>query len=163
MKLFRDVYDRAFDDKNRVPIPAPFRKILEYEFLDRPDRTLEIRFRQHSAGFVWLDCLVGSTVEDEIKSATANLVPRSDEWMIFWLGEVANLVKVKLDAQGRILIPQRYLDMAKISRQCKIAGAGTYFTIWAPEQWELFQQRMCTPENIGAVLKKARGATAERE
>ncbi len=163
MREFRGVHDRAVDEKNRIPVPAPYRKILDYEFLESSDRVLELRIRQHSQGFVWLDCLVSSTVADEIEGARRNLMPRSEEWMIFWFGEIANLEKVKLDSQGRILIPRRHLDLARISKHCKIAGAGSYFTLWSPEQWDLFQQRMCTPENIEAVLKKSRGAATERE
>ncbi len=163
VKLFSGVYERTIDDKNRLPIPAPYRKILEFELMDKPDRMLDLKFCQHSQGFVWIECLVRSTLEQEIEQARRNLVPRSEEWMIFWFGEIAKLERVRLDAQGRILIPQHYLELARITKRCKIAGADTYFTIWAPDQWELFQQKMCTPEKVNAVLMKARGATAERE
>jgi len=163
MAEFKGVYDRILDDKNRLPIAAPFRKILEYEFLDKSTRSLELRMREDPLGFVWIECLVNSVVEEEIKNAHRNLVPRSDEWMVFWLGEMANSVTVNLDGQGRILIPQEYLDRARISKQCKITGMGTYFTIWSHEQWEIFRQKKCTQERVSEVLKKVWGSSSERD
>lgn len=163
MAIFKGVFDRVLDEKNRLPIAAPFRKILEYEFLNNSERSLELVLREDPLGFSWLECLAKSIVDEETERALKKLTPRSEEWMIFWLGEKAKSVTVNLDAQGRILIPQLYLERAKIIKQCKLAGMGTYFTIWSPEQWELFQQKRCTQQRIDEVLKKVWGPTPERE
>lgn len=162
MAVFKGVFDRLLDEKNRLPIAAPFRKILEYEFLNNPERTLELRLREDPLGFAWLECLTNSFVNEEIENALKKLTPRTEEWMVFWLGEKAKSVTVNLDAQGRILIPQPYLERAKITKQCKLAGMGTYFTIWAPEQWELFQQMKCTQQRIDEVLRKVWGLKSEQ-
>lgn len=163
MATFNGVFDRTLDEKNRLPIAAPFRKILEYEFLDNPERSLELRLREDSLGFAWIECLANSVANGETEKALRRLTPRSEEWMVFWLGEKANSTTVNLDGQGRILIPQLYLERAKITKQCKVAGMGTYFTIWSPEQWELFQQKKCTQGRVDEVLKKVWGPIPDRE
>ncbi|MCX7785932.1 MAG: division/cell wall cluster transcriptional repressor MraZ, partial [candidate division WOR-3 bacterium] len=52
-----------------------------------------------------------------------------------------NVEFVKLDDQGRILIPSRYLKYANISGgEVVIAGVGNYFEIWNPQIFEEYRK-----------------------
>lgn len=51
----------------------------------------------------------------------------------------ANVVMVKLDNQGRILIPSQYKEYAKIDKEAIISGVGNFFEIWNPENFEEYQ------------------------
>jgi DNA-binding transcriptional regulator/RsmH inhibitor MraZ len=44
----------------------------------------------------------------------------------------------RLDGQGRILIPQFLLDHSGISKDVIIVGEIDYFTLWSPEQYQIF-------------------------
>jgi len=48
----------------------------------------------------------------------------------------------KLDAQGRILIPDFILEHAGIHKDVVIVGEIDYFTVWSPENYEKFMEEV---------------------
>ena len=52
-----------------------------------------------------------------------------------------NTISVQYDNQGRVLIPERLLNYATISRDAAIIGMLNYIEIWAPDELELQQAK----------------------
>jgi MraZ protein len=40
-----------------------------------------------------------------------------------------------LDAQGRFILPQEFIEKVHLKKQVLIVGAGDHFEIWDPKQW----------------------------
>lgn len=63
----------------------------------------------------------------------------------------ANAVKCEPDKQGRIVIPQRLRQYAKLSRDVVILGVNDRAEIWSQELWEESEAEM-TPEKMAACM-----------
>ncbi|MEO0072319.1 MAG: division/cell wall cluster transcriptional repressor MraZ [candidate division WOR-3 bacterium] len=129
---FRGYYRHAVDDKGRVAIPAPFRANLSRKTKDHlvlnkgRDNTIEVH-----------PLVEWEKFEDSIALKLSRF--HSDPLRIRRLLE-QNVVTVKIDSQGRILIPQHFKDYAQIKNEAVIAGVGNYFEIWNPENFENYMQ-----------------------
>lgn len=63
----------------------------------------------------------------------------------------ANAVKCEPDKQGRIVIPQRLWEYAKLSREVVILGVNDRAEIWSQERWAMSEAEM-TPEKMAACM-----------
>lgn len=63
----------------------------------------------------------------------------------------ANAVKCEPDKQGRIVIPQRLREYAKLSREVVILGVNDRAEIWSQERWAMSEAEM-TPEKMAACM-----------
>jgi MraZ protein len=73
----------------------------------------------------------------------------------------ANVVMVKVDFQGRILIPSQYKEYAKIEGEAIIVGVGNYFEIWNPKNFDEYFKNAnehfnSDLENIGKYLQMSK-------
>jgi MraZ protein len=125
---FRGYYRHAVDDKGRIAIPAQFRECLSTKEKKRlvlnkgRDNTIEVHPLTEWEKF-----------EDNVALRLSRF--HSEPLRIRRLLE-HNVVTVKLDSQGRILIPQHFKDYAQITNEAVIAGVGNYFEIWNPNNFE---------------------------
>ena len=47
---------------------------------------------------------------------------------------------LKFDTQGRVVVPQKLRDLAKLNKEVLIVGCGDRVEIWAKEEWEQFNK-----------------------
>lgn len=64
----------------------------------------------------------------------------------------AHAAKCELDAQGRILLPQRLRDFAGLTKNVAVVGAGETAEFWDSETWSKIDAVETTPENIAEVF-----------
>ena len=131
-------YTHSIDTKGRLFIPAKLREELGTVF------------------FVTLsmdECLSAYSAESwERFLAKVNAMPYSKQRSMRSL--FANAAKCELDAQGRILLPQKLRDYAKLTKDVAIIGAGNHAEIWDAEKWAAIDAIEATPENIAAVMEE---------
>lgn len=60
--------------------------------------------------------------------------------------------ELKCDAQGRVVIPQKLRDLAKLNKEVLIVGCGDRMEIWAKEEWEQFSRY---PDTYGQQRRDA--------
>ena len=48
--------------------------------------------------------------------------------------------ELKFDAQGRVVVPQKLRDLAKLEKEVLIIGCGDRAEIWAKEEWDEFNR-----------------------
>lgn len=48
--------------------------------------------------------------------------------------------ELKFDQQGRVVVPQKLRDLAKLKDKVLLIGCGNRMEIWAKEEWEIFNQ-----------------------
>ena len=66
----------------------------------------------------------------------------------------ANAAKCELDAQGRILLPQKLRDYAALTKEVAIIGVGDHAEIWDAAKWAEVDAIETTPENIAAAMEE---------
>ncbi len=131
---FRGVYRYAIDAKGRVAIPARYRRLLpaaentELLLNTGLDKTIEVHPPEEWEKF-----------ENQIILRLSKFHEDSLRLRRYFEN---NVEFVKLDTQGRILIPSRYLEYAEISTgEVIIAGVGNYFEIWNPQIFDEYHKK----------------------
>ena len=117
------------DSKGRVFLPSAFRKALAC------GDSGSVVLRKD----VFQDCLV--LYPEEVWNAQMdNLRLRLNRWnkahQQVFRQYVSEVESVALDANGRILIPKRYLKLAAIDQSVKFIGMGDTIELWAAEKTE---------------------------
>ncbi|NLO47317.1 MAG: division/cell wall cluster transcriptional repressor MraZ [Clostridiales bacterium] len=66
----------------------------------------------------------------------------------------ANTSKCELDAQGRVLIPQKLREYAVLKKNVTIIGFSNHAEIWDSGEYAKLEAEELTPENIAAAMKE---------
>jgi len=124
---FLDNFNHKLDTKNRVSIPASYRQWTNEE----------------QAGFVMSigveKCIIiypAQKWNEFENNLTSKLRKTNPDHRIFLRRFTSNTSKVKCDKQGRISIPNKFLDFAQIKDNVKIVGVGDTFELWNPENYD---------------------------
>lgn len=116
--------DAKIDAKMRVFVPAAFRKILQGEGLS----VLVLRKD------LFQDCLIlyPENVWDQEVQALRQKLSRWDrsEQQLF-RQFVVDAERLEIDANGRILIPKRYLQMINVDSEVQFLGVDNTIEIWS--------------------------------
>ncbi|MEO0084229.1 MAG: division/cell wall cluster transcriptional repressor MraZ [candidate division WOR-3 bacterium] len=130
---FRGLYRRSVDMKGRVAIPNEFRRALPPEtngqlYLSKGrDKTIEVH-----------PLLEWERFENEILLKLSKFHP---DPLRLRRNLAASVIMVKLDAQGRILIPNHFKAYAEIETEVIFNGVVNYFEIWNPNNYENYQKK----------------------
>lgn len=124
-KHFLGEHTPKLDEKGRLFLPAKFRPRLA-------EGVVLMRGQER--------CVFGWTVD-----AYQGIVERLQE-LPFTNRDSRNLVRMvtagsfeeALDKQGRILIPPKLREWARLDRDVTVIGAGNRFEIWNSERWDEF-------------------------
>ena len=132
------------DAKGRVFVPANFRKCLQKageEFLVlRKD--------------IFQDCLVlypGSVWEKEVGVLRNKLNKWNKDQQQIFRQFVLDAERLEMDANGRILIPKRYLQMVGIDSDVRFLGVDDTIEIWAKEKLE---KPLIPPEEFSTKIQE---------
>jgi MraZ protein len=115
--------------KGRVFVPASFRKILQ------SSGNLQLILRKD----IYQDCLVlyPSTVwNEELDQLRAKLNKWDERQQTVFRQFVLEAELLDMDANGRILIPKRYLQMAQIGNEVRFVGMNNTIEIWSRSKLE---------------------------
>lgn len=121
--------EAKIDAKARIFVPAAFRKILQ----SSGQNTLILRKD------IFQDCLVIYPLqvwEDEVIKLRARLNRWNKEQQAVFRQFVVDAERLEMDANGRILIPKRYCQMAGISSDVRFLGVDNTIELWAKELLE---------------------------
>jgi MraZ protein len=120
-------HDHTLDDKNRLTLPAKLREHLGEEVVVTRglDGCLAVYSR---AAFEVLRARVGT-----LDSFSGEV--RKMQRYVF-----SNASAGELDKQGRVVIPVRLLELAKIGREVTVAGVYDHLEIWDRAAWRAQQQ-----------------------
>jgi MraZ protein len=132
MDEFASRFDAKIDPRGRVAIPAPFRAVLAQEGSD------EIHCYPH------LDCATieggGARLVEEIKGIVSRQPtgsPLREALELVYFGECE---KLKVDPDGRTILPKRLREHAGITDTAVFVGLGNKFQIWAPQAYDKFRE-----------------------
>lgn len=120
--MFLGRHDHNLDAKGRLALPARFRdKLVEGVVITRGFDPCLLVYPLEA----WLP-LAERVAALSISDPDVRKLRR----MLF-----ADAVDVRLDGQGRVLIPAELRDYASIEREAVVVGVHTFIEIWTPETW----------------------------
>ena len=124
MATFLGSYTYTLDDKGRVSLPAPFRREAgEQRF---------VLLQVYSPALALYPEGAWREVEERLKGVIRN-DPDERLWV---LSMMSSAVEVTPDAQGRILVPSKLQEAAKLSGQVLMVGAIDKVELWNPSEFE---------------------------
>ncbi|UCF70328.1 MAG: cell division/cell wall cluster transcriptional repressor MraZ [candidate division WOR-3 bacterium] len=127
---FRGFFTHILDERKRLAIPSQFRNMLNHESEGRviltPGYDREIAVYPLKT---WEE------IEDrELLSLSMDYLKSRRYRRHFTFG----IKEDRLDAQGRILIPDFLLTHAHIVKEVVIVGEINYIELWSPDSYEMF-------------------------
>ena len=141
--------DAKTDEKGRVFIPASFRKLIQQADLDSMILRKDI-FQQ---------CLVlypENIWHEMVDAITQRTNPFDNKGRAALRGFVAGAEKISIDANGRILIPRRYLEAADIRNEVRFIGMDNSIEIWNRQKAE---ELLDNPESLAENLETLMNTT----
>jgi MraZ protein len=130
--MFLGAYEHTLDTKGRLAIPARFRSQMDHGAVLSKGMgnclsiyTLE-RWEQKS------NELITGMSSDELRDFERRIYPSASE--------------VELDAQGRVVVPAKLREYAKLKTNVTIVGVRDHVEIWDRVIWQAYQERLETEE-----------------
>jgi MraZ protein len=129
MPLFLSTYTNRIDKKGRVSLPAPFRVALAETGSEDP-----VLFPSFTTAAIegWSH----ARIEGLVNSIDA-FDPFSDDHDDFATAIASAAQQLKLDGEGRLILPERFLAHAELSDSAVFVGLGKGFQIWHPAAFEV--------------------------
>ena len=139
------------DAKGRVFLPAIFRKQLQAD----AEECLIMRKDTYQ------DCLVlypESAWNEQMNELRGRLNRWDPKHQMIFRQFVSDVEIINLDANGRFLIPKRYLKLANIEQDVRFIGMDTTIEIWAKEVGD---KPFLSAEDFEQGLKEIMGTNRE--
>lgn len=136
MRRFRGEAENKVDGKGRVSIPAPFRRVLEEGDPDwsngsNPNFVLVYGRRNNK-------CLEGYSLKSmsDVDELVSRLPRYSKEREILERLLNSQSIYAQVDENGRIVLPPKLRQIAKITSKATFVGMGEKFQIWEPDNYQ---------------------------
>jgi MraZ protein len=142
IRRFRGESVHKVDQKGRVSVPAPFRRVLEEgdpDWTEGLNPTFVILY-----GRPGRRCLEGYTLRaaGEIDDMIAQLPRFSPDREKLERFINARSVYAQVDENGRVLLSAKLREQAGLGEEALFAGMGDKFQIWTPEAYAADEARM---------------------
>ena len=138
--MFLSTYENKLDKKGRVSVPASFRSHLS-----------NLGYN----GVICYPSFNNSSIEacsqdriEKISSAIDSLNPFEEKRDVFATSVLAESENLQFDNEGRVSIPSKLLNHAKIKHTMLFVGQGKTFQIWEPKLFEKFKAQARKKANL---------------
>lgn len=137
--MFLGTFEHIIDPKNRLTIPATWRKLLDDKVVlsISVDNCIEIRTIQSYKSYT--DTL--------LKLDTKKEVNRRIQRTIF-----SNSQEIQIDGSNRILLPTSLINLAKISKSVVMFGVVDKIEIWNHDEYDV-DKRNSDVKNLNQELE----------
>ena len=143
--VFKGTFEYRIDPKGRLPVPAAFRRVL-----DKGDRaalvvTLQDQCLALYADAEWL----------RLEQQLLSLPPFAKPTQALVRRLASQAADVRLDVQGRVLLPPILRKAAGLERDVLVIGVLNRFEVWAPRVWKTFleeSERLLDDVTLSTVL-----------
>ncbi len=130
--------EAKLDAKNRVFVPAAFRKVLDNAVFAKAEEGLQNRLL-YLRKDVYQDCIVvypAPVWEEELSELRVRLNKWNPEEQELYRQFMLEAEAVEMDPNGRILIPKRLLLKTGIEKDLRFLGVDNTMEIWAKQALE---------------------------
>ena len=129
--MFLSTYENKLDKKGRVSVPASFRSYLSN--LGYNGVICYPSFN-HQSIEVWPQDRI-----EKISNSIDTLNPFEEKRDYFATSVLSESENLQFDTEGRVLIPEKLLNHAKIKSVVLFVGLGKTFQIWEPKNFNKFK------------------------
>ena len=144
--MFLSSYENRIDKKGRVSVPAGFRSFISSMGYN---------------GFVCYPSFNYSAIEacsqnriEQIANSIDALNPFEEKRDVFATSVLAESSSVQFDSEGRVIVPEKLLDHAKIKNAMLFVGQGKTFQIWEPTLFDKFKTQARKKANLNRASLK---------
>jgi MraZ protein len=130
------------DAKGRIALPAKFREAFE--------RGVYLTLGQDGCLFAFPE-EEWRRRSDEVRSAPLSGSEARAYGRMFF----GNAEGVELDAQGRLVIPQRLRNQIRLGREAVVVGVSERLEIWAADAWDRYEDSLAGAYASGALAPEA--------
>lgn len=123
--LFSGTYEHQLDDKNRLRIPARFKKELTGE---HGEKTYSFARGMNGCIYVFPEEVLEETIAELSKEKMSEASKAS---LLFF----SSIYPAEEDAQGRVVLPARLKSIAGIEKDIVTVGRGRRLEIWAVDKY----------------------------
>ncbi len=128
--MFRGTFEQRIDEKGRVNVPVTFRDVLkgpdELQLMVTNFTVRKVRCLDVYPYAAWLR--LEARLQDE--DLPSNVIEFFQNYYFPGAHEC------QLDRQGRLLIPPRLRDHARLGKDLVFTGVGSKFRIWDRDAWQ---------------------------
>jgi MraZ protein len=124
---FLSTISSRLDGKGRVSIPAPFRAVLEADAYPGLFVHPALEVPALEAG--------GNRLLSEIDALIARYPPYSEGRDLIATALLGAAEVLKLDPEGRVVLPERFKVLAGITGEVVFVGLGDKFRLWEPNRF----------------------------
>ena len=140
---FRGIFDHTLDAKNRLTIPARLRKPLADGVV------VALQKDADRCVAIWCTEDFGAFVDGQLQPIS----PLSDDYGRMERFFNANSAELELDAAGRVMVPAKLLEKAKLGKDVVVIGAGNRLEVWDRAAWKQEEDGLATAvKEIGRGL-----------
>jgi MraZ protein len=155
MELLTGAYSVTLDEKGRISLPAPLRRVLDEAKLTLTQCEYET--------CLWLFPTKEYTELLKQYSRNTNLLSKKDR---DFRRRLFNSQSIEIDKAGRIPIVQGYREFAGLVKDCIVLGQGDYIEIWDEERYHKYltesrEDFFTASEELGTKLKNNAGVNEE--
>ncbi len=126
--LFCGMFEHQLDDKNRLRIPAKFKKGLTGEHGEK-----SYSFARGLNGCVYV--FPEEVLEETIEELSNEKMGEASKASLLFLGSIYTAEE---DAQGRVVLPSRLREIAGIKKDIITIGRGKRLEIWSAEKYNAY-------------------------
>jgi len=146
--MFRGSAPTKIDDKGRLKIPTDFRRVLDERFGQDGQELFVTSLKGDSALLYPLP--VWERIEERLQN-----VPSTDRAKAKYLARVSYYgQQVKLDVQGRLLIPQILRESAGMNGDVVVTGELDHLVVWNHERFrKLLEEEPLTDDDFRALTQ----------
>ena len=144
--MFLSTYENKLDKKWRVSVPASFRSYLSNRGYN---------------GVICYPSFNNPSIEgcsqnriEKLSESIDSLSPFEEKRDIFATSVLSESVNLNFDSEGRISIPSKLLNHAKIKQKILFVGQGKTFQIWEPKSFEKFKTQARKKANLNRASLK---------
>jgi MraZ protein len=130
MGRFLSTFQARLDAKGRVSLPAPFRAVLEADGFQGLFLHPALEQPAIEAG--------GNRLLAEIDGLIERFSPYSEARDLMATALLGQAETIKIDPEGRIVLPERFKAHAGITSELRFVGLGEKFRIWAPDRFSAY-------------------------
>ena len=130
LNLFLSIFETKIDKKGRISIPARYRSLLE-----KSEEEL-ILFSTPESNYVQ-GC--GNNYIKRLWETNLELDQISNE-ALYIQDILSDSIHAKIDAEGRILLSDKLIEIAKLTSTVLFAGRGETFQIWDPKNFNIAKE-----------------------
>lgn len=141
--LFLSTFTNKIDKKGRVSVPANFRNIIR---------------KQEFQGIIAYASFVNNAIEacsmeriSELSDIIDNLDPYSAERDAFATAILGGSYQLSFDSDGRVLLPEKLIEKAKLKNNAIFIGKGKTFEIWNPD---IFSEYISKAQDIALANRE---------